>query len=266
MTTTVIPAPTLADQPIEQVAVNTIRTLCMDAVQAANSGHPGTPMAMAPVTYTLWQQFLRFDPAAPIWSQPGPVRAVRRPRLHPAVLDAAPDRRQVGQPAVRGARRAGRATGRPAQVPAAGLQVPRPPRVPVDRGRRMHHRPAGHRHRHQRRHGHRRSVAGRNLQPARVRPVRLRRLRPGRGRLPDGRHRRRGRLAGRASAAGEPVLDLRQQQDHHRGRHRPRVHRGRRRPVHRLRLGGPPRRPTPTTWTRCPPRSTRSRPNRTSPP
>jgi transketolase len=68
MTTTVIPAPALTDRPIEQVAVNTIRTLCMDAVQAANSGHPGTPMAMAPVTYTLWQEFLRFDPTAPIWS------------------------------------------------------------------------------------------------------------------------------------------------------------------------------------------------------
>jgi transketolase len=68
MTTSVIAAPALADQPIEQVAVNTIRTLCMDAVQAANSGHPGTPMALAPVTYTLWQEFLRFDPAAPIWS------------------------------------------------------------------------------------------------------------------------------------------------------------------------------------------------------
>jgi len=68
MTMTVIPAPALADQPIEQVAVNTIRTLCMDAVQAANSGHPGTPMALAPVTYTLWQEFLRFDPTAPIWS------------------------------------------------------------------------------------------------------------------------------------------------------------------------------------------------------
>ena len=39
----------------------------MDGVQAANSGHPGTPMAMAPVTYTLWQKFLRFDPADPIW-------------------------------------------------------------------------------------------------------------------------------------------------------------------------------------------------------
>lgn len=53
--------------PIEKLAVNTIRTLSMDAVQAANSGHPGTPMAMAPVAYCLWQRFLRFDPDDPIW-------------------------------------------------------------------------------------------------------------------------------------------------------------------------------------------------------
>src|SRR4051794_21543737 len=52
---------------IEIRAVNTIRTLAMDAVQAANSGHPGTPMAMAPVAYCLWQRFLRFDPDDPIW-------------------------------------------------------------------------------------------------------------------------------------------------------------------------------------------------------
>jgi transketolase len=39
----------------------------MDAVQQANSGHPGTPMAMAPVVYVLWQEFLRFDPEDPIW-------------------------------------------------------------------------------------------------------------------------------------------------------------------------------------------------------
>jgi transketolase len=52
---------------IDDVCVNTIRTLCIDAVQQANSGHPGTPMAMAPVVYTLWQNFLRFDPADPIW-------------------------------------------------------------------------------------------------------------------------------------------------------------------------------------------------------
>jgi transketolase len=48
-------------------SINTIRTLSMDAVQAANSGHPGTPMAMAPVIYCLWQRFLRFDPNDPIW-------------------------------------------------------------------------------------------------------------------------------------------------------------------------------------------------------
>ncbi len=58
---------TLPTGSIDEVCVNTIRTLCIDAVQQANSGHPGTPMAMAPVVYTLWQQFLRFDPADPIW-------------------------------------------------------------------------------------------------------------------------------------------------------------------------------------------------------
>jgi transketolase len=52
---------------IDQLCINTIRTLAMDAVQKANSGHPGTPMAMAPVAYCLWQQFLRFDPDDPIW-------------------------------------------------------------------------------------------------------------------------------------------------------------------------------------------------------
>jgi len=52
---------------LDQLCINTIRTLAMDAVQQANSGHPGTPMAMAPVAYTLWQQFLRFDPADPVW-------------------------------------------------------------------------------------------------------------------------------------------------------------------------------------------------------
>ena len=51
----------------ELTSINTIRTLAMDAVQAANSGHPGTAMALAPVVYCLWQRFLRFDPTDPIW-------------------------------------------------------------------------------------------------------------------------------------------------------------------------------------------------------
>ena len=54
-------------QSIEQLSINTIRTLAMDAVQAAKSGHPGAPMALAPVAYCLWNQFLRFDPNDPTW-------------------------------------------------------------------------------------------------------------------------------------------------------------------------------------------------------
>src|SRR6266446_3416785 len=52
---------------LEMLCINTIRTLAMDAVQQANSGHPGAPMALAPVAYCLWQQFLRYDPADPVW-------------------------------------------------------------------------------------------------------------------------------------------------------------------------------------------------------
>lgn len=55
------------DDPMEMTCINTIRTLSMDAVQAANSGHPGTPMSMAPVAYCLWQEFLRYDPMDPLW-------------------------------------------------------------------------------------------------------------------------------------------------------------------------------------------------------
>jgi len=56
-----------SDAILDQTCINTIRTLSMDAVQQANSGHPGTPMALAPVIYTLWQRFLRFDPNDPNW-------------------------------------------------------------------------------------------------------------------------------------------------------------------------------------------------------
>jgi transketolase len=52
---------------IDQLAINTIRLLAADAVQKANSGHPGTPMGAAPIAYTLWQRYLRYDPAAPEW-------------------------------------------------------------------------------------------------------------------------------------------------------------------------------------------------------
>ena len=95
-------------QDIDQLCINTIRTLSIDAIQKANSGHPGTPMAMAPVAYTLWQRFLRFDPADPIW--PGRDRFVlsagHASMLLYALLYLAdvqavePDYEVVGRPAV----------------------------------------------------------------------------------------------------------------------------------------------------------------------
>jgi transketolase len=58
---------TAPERALDVLCINTIRTLAIDAVQQANSGHPGTPMALAPVVYALWQNFLRFDPDDPIW-------------------------------------------------------------------------------------------------------------------------------------------------------------------------------------------------------
>jgi transketolase len=57
----------LTGKQLDLLSINTIRTLAIDGVQKANSGHPGAPMGLAPVAYSLWQQFLRFDPAEPTW-------------------------------------------------------------------------------------------------------------------------------------------------------------------------------------------------------
>src|SRR5436309_5954490 len=64
-----MPAPgvKVSESNLDQLAINTIRTLSMDAVQQANSRHPGAPMGLAPVVYCLWQQFLRYDPEDPSW-------------------------------------------------------------------------------------------------------------------------------------------------------------------------------------------------------
>src|SRR5215467_13330180 len=57
----------MTSEELDQLAINTIRTLSIDAVQQAKSGHPGTPMALAPLVYTLWNRVMRFDPQDPIW-------------------------------------------------------------------------------------------------------------------------------------------------------------------------------------------------------
>src|SRR6202008_3324314 len=92
----------------DTLCVNTIRTLAMDAVQQANSGHPGTPMAMAPVMYQLWQQYLRFDPDDPIWPNrdrfvlsAGHASMLLYSMLHLTGVKAVdPDYEGVGKPAV----------------------------------------------------------------------------------------------------------------------------------------------------------------------
>jgi transketolase len=63
----VVSEQTLTSQQLDSLCINTIRTLAIDGVQKANSGHPGAPMALAPVAYCLWQQFLRYDPKDPVW-------------------------------------------------------------------------------------------------------------------------------------------------------------------------------------------------------
>src|SRR6204780_1225017 len=62
-----IEQPLVTGKQLDTLSINTIRTLAIDAVQQANSGHPGAPMGLAPVTYCLWQEFLRYDPADPTW-------------------------------------------------------------------------------------------------------------------------------------------------------------------------------------------------------
>src|SRR4029078_11309144 len=98
----------MARQQIDQLSINTIRTLAMDAVQQANSGHPGTPMALAPIAYALWQRVLRYDPADPIWPNRdrfvlsnGHASMLLYALLHLTGVKAVdPNYEVVGQPAV----------------------------------------------------------------------------------------------------------------------------------------------------------------------
>ena len=98
----------MTEPDLDQLCVNTIRGLCMDAVQKANSGHPGTPMGIAPVAYTLWQRYLRFDPADPIWPNrdrfvlsEGHASALLWSLLHLAQVQAVDTEYEVtGRPAV----------------------------------------------------------------------------------------------------------------------------------------------------------------------
>ena len=96
------------EQNIDLLAINTIRTLSMDAVQKAESGHPGTPMALAPVAYTLWSRFMNFDPTEPAWPNrdrfvlsAGHACMLLYSILHLAGVERLDkDGRKLGQPAI----------------------------------------------------------------------------------------------------------------------------------------------------------------------
>src|SRR5215831_9903481 len=93
---------------VDQVAVNTIRTLAIDAIQKSKSGHPGTVLGAAPTAYTLWQRFLRYDPADPGWlnrdryvQSSGHASMLLYALIHLAGIKAAnPSYEQVGSEAV----------------------------------------------------------------------------------------------------------------------------------------------------------------------
>ena len=156
----------MTNEQLDQLSINTIRTLSIDAVQAAKSGHPGTPMALAPLVYTLWNREMRFDPKDPIWPNRdrfvlsnGHASMLLWSVLHLTRTKAVERRLRDGsaQPSVtlddirRFRQLDSRAPGTPS---TAGCR------------RRDHHRPARAGRRDERRHGHRREVAGAPLQQA----------------------------------------------------------------------------------------------------
>ncbi len=82
----------LAETKLDQLCINTIRTLSIDAVQQAKSGHPGTPMALAPLVYTIWNRVLRFDPQESDLAQSGSLCPVERPCFDVALVGASSQR------------------------------------------------------------------------------------------------------------------------------------------------------------------------------
>jgi len=101
-------AQTALTTDLDTRCIDTIRMLCIDAIEAARSGHPGTPIGIAPLTYVLWQRFLRFDPADPIWPNrdryvlsSGHASALLWSMLHLTGVQAVdPDYEILGRPSV----------------------------------------------------------------------------------------------------------------------------------------------------------------------
>ena len=127
---------------LDELTINTIRTLTLDAVEKAASGHPGTPMGMAPVGYTLWSRFLRYDPDRPDWPNRdrfvlsvGHASLLLYSLLHlSGVREIDADGRHTGEPAV--------SLSDLEQFRQLDFQDSRPPRISRHHRRRSDHRPA----------------------------------------------------------------------------------------------------------------------------
>ena len=221
---------------LDDLCINTIRTLSMDAVQQANSGHPGTPMALAPVVYTLWQRFLRFDPDDPIWPNRdrfvlsiGHASMLLYSMLHLTGVRAVnADYERLGEPSVtlddikRFRQLDSKCPGHPEYRWTSGVETTTGP-LGQGCGNSVGMAIAA------RWLAHHFNRPGFTLFDYDVYAL------CGDGDMMEGVASEAASLAGHLRLV-EPVLDLRQQPHHDRRPHRPRLQRGRRRPVHGLRL------------------------------
>ncbi len=214
---------------LDLLSINTIRFLSVDAVQKANSGHPGLPMGAAPMAYVLWTRFLEHDPADPRWFD--------RDRF---VLSAGHGSMLLYSLLHLGGLRTD-ARGDP-ELPPVGQPHARPSgERPHARGR-SHHRPARPGDLQRRRHGDRRGAPRGSLQSAGARSDRPLHLRAGERRRPHGRGGLRGLLPRRPPRPRQADRALRRQSHQSRGIDVGVLHRGRRRSLRGVRLARRPRR------------------------
>ena len=256
----------LAGKGIDLLTIDTIRTLAIDAVQKANSGHAGAPMAMAPIGYTLWSRFLRYDPERPHWPNrdrfvlsAGHGSMLLYSLLHLAGVKACDrDGKPLNQPAVslediENFRQLGGVTaGHPEYGLATGVETTTGPLgqgAANSVGMAMAERWLAARY---------------NTPDAKLFDYNVYALCSD-GDLMEGVASEAASLAGHLQPL-QPVLDLGRQHRDHRGSHRPRLQRGRAERFRGLRLGDPAWSTTPTTARPSPGRSRASRPRTTGRP
>ena len=188
-------SPSKSSADLDTSSINTIRTLSMDAVQKANSGHPGTPMALAPVAFPSVAEPPALRSGRAAVAEPRPLRAVGRACVDAAVFDAAPDRRESRRSRRQADRHARPCRWTTSSISASWTARRRATRIPHDHGRRNHHRSARARAWQQRRHGDGRALVRVAFQQAGCEAFRLSRVRAVRRRRHDGRHLARSRVA-----------------------------------------------------------------------